>query len=884
MPSYTSIKSGSSFQGRDAELVEMLEEVVEKRIGDRSVAVGSYWYNREWLVRQFFPQESRGLDSEGLKNLGDAKGLPSRCPASLWSMSQVEKERRELFIHAGLSFSRKMVRQTNQLAELFADSRPGAYKVPYLNGPTGSGKTILARIVPALMGVAYFPVLCTSDADEMLTKKLVGQVSLRVGVRTEEMKKRANYGVFETKESLLSFMRALKKHGGENTLESHLEAMRDIGPEDWDGIAADNGFPSDQAFAGTFVLGEAALAAKIPGGVWVNFDELGLVPETLQANVRDGFSDRSEVHRFGVNHFFATTDNPPGGKFTNRVQLSGDTASRVIFVSMDLPGAEEMVPIVCQGLGYQIDAEESWTRMTADAKCSTTPGLEEMRRTILDDREGMDADLLPPADVVQRSEAVEAEKNPIKFFKTILGEWGDKHFTGTMEATGGQARALLSREQAVNLSMRIVSFFRRAYQQLNDPTGALNPRFYNHESANSPELSVRTYSSICASFEDQMRGAVGRARDGEQVNMPECLGLAVMKSLETYILNQVDFRAAPTGTTLEGESSRKAARESRPVISQILRDSGLGWGDLQELFAPAQVGWIEEEVSRMFDVGKGDKKSLSKITNGAGEIARDMSPQDSILKISTTSEAIFIPIGGAGGDIPKVDGMLLYRTLDPHNDGITREQLREKLDNHEGKPDKGGDALLDFILTAADTYGIGGTSEALADRLGARETTVGCKWGGDLAKSNSGVGAYLVPLGGGKAIALDYGVNPSKKTPEVQWKLLEGRDEIAEFVCSAVLDRDAPGFCVPGDKARKHTSLTLVRPTGGVMRFSKGEDGVEVGRTIPEAKNLGERTRDDVKKDSPTTPLPSKLPPSAISSAKGRKKQTYTRKTASIDD
>lgn len=883
MPSYTSIKSGASFQGRDAELAEMVEEIKEIRVGDRSVAVASYWYNRDWLVRHFFPEESRGLDSEGLRSLGDEKGLPSRCPASLWALSQVEKERQDLFVHSGLSFTRKMVRQVNDLAGLDADSQPGAYKVPYLNGPTGSGKTMLVRVYSAGLGKAYFPILCTNDNDEMLTKKLVGQVSLRVGVRTEEMKKRANYGVFETKDALLSFLRALKQAGGGDTLESHLQAMRNIGPEEWDSIAAANGFPSDQSFAGTFVLGEAALAARIPGGVVVNFDELGLVSETLQAAVRDGFSDRSEVHRYGVNHVFTTTDNPPGAKYLNRTQLSGDTASRLQFITVDLPGPEEMVPDVCKGLGHRIDAEESRKRMMGDPKCATTPGLEEPRQPILDDREGMDADILPPPDVIRRTAAVDSERDPVKFFKGLLGDQGDKYFPDKVEGDEQFMPALLSREQAVNLSMRIVSLFSRAYQQLNEPTGALNPRFYSHESSNSPELSRRTLRSICSSIEDQVRGAVERAKGGEQVNMSECLSMAVMKSLETYVFKQVDFRAAPTGTTLEGESSRKAARESRPVISQIVRDSGLGWGDLMELFAPAQVGWIEEEVGRM--LGGADKKSNAKVTAAAAAVTREMRPQDSIIKISAGGEAIFVPVGVGEGEVARIDGMLLYRTLDPHNDGITLDQLRARIESHEAKAVGESEPLLEFISQASKEGGLGGDADNLAARLASGKFEIGCKWGADMAKSNSGVGAYLIALGGGKALALDYGIDPSKKTPEVQWKLLEGRDEMAAFVCRTVLDRDAPGFCVPGEKERKHTTLTLIRPTGGVMRVAKGEDGLEVGRSVPKVERAVALGRTEAAEKTAAAPLTkAPAPATAGGMAKARKKQTYTRKNAGIDD
>lgn len=885
MPSYMSIKSGASFQGRDAELAEMVEEIKDIQVGDRSVAVASYWYNREWLVKHFFPEESRGLDGEGLRSLGDERGLPSRCPASLWALSQVEKERQDLFVNSGLSFTRKMVRQVNDLAGLDADSQPGSYKVPYLNGPTGSGKTMLVRVYSASLGKAYFPILCTNDNDEMLTKKLTGQVSLRVGVRTDEMKKRANYGVFETKDALLSFLRELKQAGGGDTLESHLNAMRNIGTEEWDGIAASNGFPSDQSFAGTFVLGEAALAARIPGGVVVNFDELGLVSETLQASVRDGFSDRSEVHRYGVNHIFTTTDNPPGAKYLNRTQLSGDTASRLQFITVDLPGPEEMVPDVCKGLGHRIDAEESRKRMMGDPKCATTPGLEEPRQPILDDREGMDADILPPSNVIRKMAAVEAELDPVKFFKTLIGDQGGKYFPDKMTEGEQFMPALLSREQAVNLSMRIVSLFSRAYQQLNEPTGALNPRFYSHESTNSPELSRRTLRSICSSIEDQMRGAIDRSKEGERVNMPECLSMSVMKSLETYVFKQVDFRAAPTGTTLEGESSRKAVRESRPVISQIVRDSGLGWGDLMELFAPAQVGWVEGEVVRMFGVE--DKKDLAKISGAAGEIAREMNPQDSILKVSVGDEIIFIPVGvegGGGGDIPKIDGMLLYRTLDPHNDGITLDQLRARIEAHETSPGVDGEPLLDFIAQAAKEEGIGSGAENLAARLDSGKAEIGCKWGGDMSKSNSGVGAYLIALGGGKALALDYGVDPVRKAPEVQWKLLNGRDEMASFVCSTVLDRDAPGFCVPGEKVRKHTTLTLIRPTGAVMRVAKGKAGLEVGQDIPEA-NFGDARAAAPGVKAAVAPLAKVSGPApSLGGAKTRKKQTYTRKSANIDD
>ncbi len=889
MPSYTSIKTKASFQGRDAELAEQVEEIREVKVGDRSVAVASYWYNREWLTRHFFPEESEGLDSKGLNELADKQGLPSRCPASLWALSQVERERQDLFVHSGLSFTRKLVRQVIDLANLDADSQPGAYKVPYINGPTGSGKTMLVRVYSAAIGKAYYPILCTNDNDEMLTKKLVGQVSLRVGVRTEEMKKRANYGVFETKNAMLAFMRALKKNGGGDTLESHTQAMQNVSPEEWDEMAGFNGFPSDQSFAGTFVMGEAALAAKIPGGVVVNFDEVGLVSETLQAVVRDGFSDRSEVHKYGVNHTFTTTDNPPGGKYLNRTQLSGDTAARLNFITVDLPGPEEMVPDVCRGLGHKVEAEESRKRMMSDPKCATTPGLEESRRPILDDHEGMDADILPPPEIMSKTGTTEAEKDPANFFRKLLGEDGEKFFP--TDSKGDQAMpSLLSREQAVNLSMRIVSFFSRAYQQLNEPTGALNPRFYSHDSSNTPEFSRRTLRSICSSIEDQMRGVSEKVKGGEQVNMGEALSLSVMRSLETYIFKQVDFRAAPTGTTLEGESNRKAARESRPVISQLVRDSGLGWGELVELFAPAQMGWIEDEVGQIFG-GRIDKPTLSKVGAVAAELGREMKPQDSMIRVAVDGEAIFIPVahGGLGDEVSRIDGMLLYKTLDPHNDGITIDDLRQRLQQHGEGALRGGqtEPLLDFITSAASSTGLPRDAEAVSARLKTSKVDVACKWGGDTAKINSGVGAYLIALGGEKAIALDYGINASKKTPEVQWKLLEGRDEIAAFVCSSVLDRDAPGFCVPGEKSRKHTNLTLIQAEDKILRVADNNGKVEVTRTVPMIDIPLERGPSD--KGGGKTEVvtrQAKIPsqaPKLSTAGKARKKQTYTRRGSDID-
>lgn len=891
MPSYPSIKSGSSFRGRDSDLAEMIEEIKEVRVGDRSVAVASYWYNRRWLCRHFFPKECEGLDDGAIDRLGDERGLPKRCPASLRALEQVERERQDIFLHSGLSFTRKMVRQVSDIASLDADSQPGAYKVPYLNGPTGSGKTMLVRIYAAATGKAYFPILCTNDNDEMLTKKLVGQVSLRVGVRTVEMKKRAHYGVFETKESLLSFLRALKNRGAEESLESHRAAFASISNEEWDGIAAENGFPSDQAFAGTFVLGEAALAARTPGGVVVNFDEVGLVSETLQASVRDGFSDRSETHRYGVNHFFTTTDNPPSAKYSNRTQLSGDTASRVQFMTVDLPGPEEMVPDVCRSLGHHVEAEESRRRMMTDPKCATTPGLEEPRHPILADREGMDDDILPPVEIMRKSAAVEGEKDPTKFFKGILGPDGERYFPERGEDGGELLSSLLSREQAINLSMRIVSLFCRSYQQLNEPTGALNPRFYSHDSANAPEFSRRTLRSICSSIEDQMRGVLEKSKAGESVNMPESLSFSVMKALESYIFKQVDFRAAPSGTTVEGESSRKAARESRPVISQIVRDSGLGWGDLMELFAPAQAGWIEEEVGKMFGITAGGGKNLEKVAAVAGEISREMRPQDSLFKISTDGEAIFFPVGvGTPGDsdLSRIDGMLLYKTLDPHNDGTTFDDLKARLDAHE-KEGK-ADPLLDFIAAAAGQEGIGENAAKVFDRLKNGGAELGCRWGGDISRTNSGCGAYLIPLGMGKAIAMDYGLNPSKKQPEVQWKLLDGRDEIAAFVCSAVLDQDSPGFSVPGARMRKHTSLSMVSPTGGVLRVAaSASGGIEVGKKVPDLPEGG--TTRPVK-NSPSGILPESggLPKASATGkvqatpVKSRKKQTYTRKPGGVAD
>jgi len=878
MPSYSSIKSGASFQGRDADLAEMVEEIKEVKVGDRSVAVASYWYNRKWLVQKFFPDECDGLTPQEMEKLADDKGLPSRCPASLWALGQVEKERQDIFVHAGLSFTKKMVRTVIDLATLDADGQPGAYKVPYLNGPTGSGKTMVVRSYAAAVGKAYYPVLCTGDNDEMLTKKLVGHVSLRVGVRTEEMKKRAQYGVFDTDGALLSFLRALKKHGGGDTLESHAAAFQNIQPEDWDGIAADNGLPSDQSFAGTFVLGEAALGARIPGGVLVNFDEIGLVSETVQAAVRDGFSDRSEVHRYGVNHMFATTDNPPGAGYSNRTPLSRDTAARLQSMHIGLPGPDEMVPDVCMSLGHAIDAEESLRRMSNDPKCSTTPGLGETRSPILEDREGMDADLLPPAEVIRRTANTDAEKDPSKFFSDLLGATGgEKYAPNLKKDKAGFTSTLLSREQAVNLSMRIVSLFCRVYQQLTEPTGALNPRMYNHESANSPEISRRTFRSICAGIEDQMRGALERSRGGEQVNIPEALSLSVMRSLDMYIFKQVDFRAAPTGTTLEGDSNRKAARESRPVISQLIRESGLGWGDLMELFAPAQVGWIEDEVAKMT---KGSQADMSKVAAAAAEITREMKPQDSIVKIAVNNESIFVPVEVSPGDeLSRIDGTLLYRTLDPHNDGITKEQLQERLDQYTQSG--GGEPLFDFILGAAAAEGVGGNAQPLCGRLKKSDAEIDCKWGGDISKTNSGCGIYLIPLGGERALALDYGINPSRKKSEISWTLLEGKSRISEFICATVLDRDSPGFSVPGqDRVRKHTTITLVKPTGGVLRVSSASGNLEVGGTLPpiedspdhETKKTLAASRSE--RAEQTAPLPKAQP----ASSKTRKKQVYTRK------
>jgi hypothetical protein len=284
-------------------------------------------------------------------------------------------------------------------------------------------------------------------------------------------------------------------------------------------------------------------------------------------------------------------------------------------------------------------------------------------------------------------------------------------------------------------------------------------------------------------------------------------------------------------------------------------------------------------------IGKG-KADMSKVSAAAAEIAREMKPQDSLVKVSTKGEAIFVPVElGAGDELSRIDGALLYRTLDPHNDGITKEQLKERLEQYSKSG--GGEPLLDFIMSAAAAEGVGSNSEALGGRLSSGASDISCKWGGDLAKTNSGCGIYLIPLGGGRAVAIDYGINPSQKKPEISWTMLEGRDQISEFVCATVLDRDSPGFSVPGqDRIRKHTTLTLVKPTGGVLRVAAKDEGIEIGNSLPpadrdvkaaEANKTGQRQALQEENARP-------LPKSTVAPAKTKKKQVYTRKPAAGHD
>jgi chitodextrinase len=67
------------------------------------------------------------------------------------------------------------------------------------------------------------------------------------------------------------------------------------------------------------------------------------------------------------------------------------------------------------------------------------------------------------------------------------------------------------------------------------------------------------------------------------------------------------------------------------------------------------------------------------------------------------------------------------------------------------------------------------------------------------------------------------------------------------------------------------------------MRVANTGTGVEVSQNIPEAKYTKMVAKDD---KAPEVALPKAAMPAPVSvlASKGRKKQTYTRKPASIDD
>jgi hypothetical protein len=813
----------------------MSEEIKRVKVGDRSVAVSSYWYNRNWLVKNLFPDEAEGLDDAGLKKLGDDQGLPVRCPGSIWALNQVRKERRDVFVDMKLSFSSKMVDQVKDLADLDADSLPGAYQVAYLNGPTGSGKTMMVRIFCATVGKAYFPVLCTGDDELMLTKKLKGKKDLRASIRTEEMRKRAEYGVFETKDALLAYLRALRKNGAGDTLESHVDAFKKISQTDWDFVAESNGFPSDDSFSGIYVYGEAELAARIPMGVAVNFDEFGLATGAVQADIRELFFDRSSDLTPGVNAVFFTTDNPAGEKYFNRTPIAGDNASRLQFRTVPLPGPDELVPDVCRSFGHKVEVTEANSRLLEDSFCSTTPGLEESRPSILKDAVGMDKDVIPPSKLMGGGGKNE---DPHEFFRKALGDEANTYFPDSKDDR--ILSKFLSREQAVNLSMRLVSFFCRIYKHVNDPTGPLNPKLYDHDSANAPEFSRRTLRSICTGVENRVRDLVEEIKDGEKVNVSEQLALCVHKSVESYILKQLDFRAAPTGTTVDGDSTRKAARESRPVISQVVRDSGLAWGDLKELFAPAQGGWVEEDLTKSFGLGKGSEDVLKNVCESAAQMGNEMKPQDSLLRIKTGDEVIYLPVGReTGGGQSGLEAKMLYRLLDPNSDGLSSAQLDGMLADYRQGGRSGENAIFDAAIRIAEMPETGTGTSALATRVPQKESgeiDLAARWGGEIAKTSGGSGIYLVGLGGGRAVAFDF--DPSErrggdKVGRVVGVSLNSAEEIVAFLSDAVVEGSSPGFSVDGTN-RAHRNIHFLYPTAAPLHIKREGRGFSCARDIPE--------------------------------------------------
>lgn len=845
MPSYTSIQSGASFQGRDADLVAMTEEVRKVKVGDRTVAAASYWYNRNWLVKKLFAEQAEGLDDDGLKRLGDEQGLPERCPGSLWALNQVKKERRDVFIDSGLSFSSKIADQIKDLADLDADSVPGAYQVPYLNGPTGSGKTMMVRIYAAAVGKAYFPVLCTGDDELMLTKKLKGKKDLRASVRTEEMKKRAEFGVFETKDALLSFLRALRKNGAGDTLESHQAAFQKISQTDWDFTAEANGFPGDDSFSGIYVYGEAELAARIPMGVVVNFDEFGLATGAVQADIRELFFDRSNDLTPGVNATFTTTDNPAGEKYFNRTPIAGDNASRLQFRPVPLPGPDELVPDVARSFGYKVEVEESNKRLLSDPFCSTTPGLEEVRPSMLKDHAGMDKDVIPPAKLLS---AVDKNKDANQFFRDILGNEADAYFPENKQEK--ILPKFLTPEQGVNLSMRLVSLFCRVYKHVNDPTGPLNPKFYNHDSANSPEFSRRTLRSICSGIENRMRDLLEEMKDGGKVNVPEQLSLCVQKAAESYIFKQLDFRTAPTGTTIDGDSTRKAARESRPIISQIIRDSGLGWGDLKELFAPAQGGWIEEDLAKHLG-GKHAGKATQDIVSAGMAMVNEMKPQDSLIRIKAGDESFYLTAGKDFCESGGLEAKALYKFLDPVSEGLSEDQLRQSFTQYCEATSRlevavgAENPIFEAALRISEQGFSSGGHDKIAERIPsgkAGQVQLGAKWGSEIAKSTGGSGIYVMALGHGKSIAFDHDPSNGEEGRTVA-QAFNNPEELVYFLSKAVTRGDAPGFSLEGTN-RVHRTVNFLNPSSKALYVRSSQDGVSHGREVPAAAEVGIKVQD----------------------------------------
>lgn len=818
----------------------MTEEVRRVKVGDRTVATASYWYNRNWLVKKLFSDQAEGLDAEGLKRLGDEQGLPERCPGSLWALQQVLKERRDVFIDSGLSFSSKIADQVRDLADLDADSVPGAYQVPYLNGPTGSGKTMMVRIYAAAVGKAYYPVLCTGDDELMMTKKLKGKKDLRASVRTEEMKKRAEFGVFETKDALLSFMRSLRKNGAGSTLESHQAAFQKTSQTDWDFTAEANGFPGDESFSGIYVYGEAELAARIPMGVVVNFDEFGLATGAVQADIRELFFDRSNDLTPGVNATFTTTDNPAGEKYFNRTPIAGDNASRLQFRPVPLPGPDELVPDVARSFGYKVEVEDANKRLLSDSFCSTTPGLEEVRPSMLKDHEGMDRDVIPPAKFLAANDKT---KDANQFFREILGDQADTYFPEVKHEK--VLSKFLTSEQGVNLSMRLVSLFCRVYKHVNDPTGPLNPKFYNHDSSNSPEFSRRTLRSICSGVENRMRDLLEEIKDGGKTNVPEQLSLCVQKAAESYIFKQLDFRTAPTGTTVDGDSTRKAARESRPVISQIIRDSGLGWGDLKELFAPAQGGWISEDIAKSFP-SKQHGKGAEELASAGMAMVNEMKPQDSLIRFKIGPESFYLTANKDFAENGGLEAKALYKFLDPVSEGLSEGQLKEMLSQYKeqrssaaGLPNF-GNAIFDATLRISEEGFEGGGHDKIADRIGRGKSSdiqFGAKWGSEIAKSTGGSGIYVLALGKGRSVAFDHDPSGGEEGKTVA-RVLDNPEELVCFISKAVTQGDAPGFSLEGTN-RTHRTVNFLNPSSRCLYVRKTEEGVAFGREIPEAAEVG---------------------------------------------